>query len=52
MASDATLSVQRGEHHEVADLRWDGASKIIRVDGPERATMTQLEQLQMHLIHR
>jgi len=41
MESDATLSVQRLQHGEVAELRWDGATEFIRVEDPERATMTQ-----------
>ena len=34
-----TLSVQLLQHSEVAELRWDGAIDLIRVDGPERAIM-------------
>jgi len=41
MEGDATLSVQIVEHRKVAELRWDGATELIRVEGPERATMTQ-----------
>ena len=41
MERDAILSVQIGEHREVAELRWDGAIEIIRVEFPERATITQ-----------
>ena len=41
MESGATLSVQIGEHREVAELRWDGATELIRVEGPEGTTMTQ-----------
>jgi len=44
------LSVQIADHHEVAELCWDSATKLIRVEVPERATMTQLEQLKMHHI--
>jgi len=40
MEGDATLNVQNGEHREVAELRWNGATKLIRVEAPERATMT------------
>ena len=38
MEGDAILSVQSGEHREVTELRWDGATELIRVKGPERAT--------------
>jgi len=31
---DAILSVQIGEHREVAELRWDGASEIIMGEEP------------------
>jgi len=41
MEGDVTLSVQNGEHREVAELRWNGASELIIVEVPERATMTQ-----------
>jgi len=41
MEGDAILSVQSGEHREVAELRWDGASELILEEVPERATMTQ-----------
>jgi len=41
MEGDASLSVQIGEHREVAELRWDGAVELIRLEPPERATMTQ-----------
>ena len=37
---DAILIVQVLQHREVAELRWDGASELIRVEAPERATMT------------
>ena len=40
MEGDAILSVQTGKHREVPELRWDGATEIIRVKPPERATMT------------
>ena len=39
MESDAILSAQCYDIHEVAELRWDGASELIRVEGPERATI-------------
>ena len=39
MEGDATLSVQIDEHREAAELRWDGATEIIRVELPERATI-------------
>jgi len=35
MEGDATLSVQIDEHREVAELRWDGATELIRVEAPE-----------------
>jgi len=38
---DAMLSVQLLQHREVAELRWDGAIELIRVEVPERAAMTQ-----------
>jgi len=41
MESDAILNVQIVEHDEVAELRWDCATKLILVEVPERATMTQ-----------
>jgi len=41
MEGDAILSVQIVEKPEVAELRWNGATELIRVEGPERATMTQ-----------
>ena len=40
MEGDAILSVHHLQHREVAELRWDGATELIRVKGPERATMT------------
>jgi len=43
MEGDAILSVQRGEHREVAEMRWDGATELIRGKPPERATMTHNE---------
>jgi len=41
MEGDAILSVQMDELIEVAELRWDGASELIRGEVPERATMKQ-----------
>jgi len=35
MEGDATLSVQLLQLREVAELRWDGANEIIRVEVPE-----------------
>ena len=35
MEGDATLSVQIDEHREVAELGWDGAIELIRVEVPE-----------------
>jgi len=37
---DAILSVQREEHRET-ELRWDGATELIRVEGPDRATRNE-----------
>jgi len=34
MEGDATLNVQKGEHREVAELRWNGAIELIRVEPP------------------
>jgi len=39
MMGDAGLSVQIDELREVAELRWDSASEIIRGEIPARATM-------------
>ena len=41
MEGDAILSVQNGELGEVAELRWDGTTELIRAEVPESATMTQ-----------
>jgi len=41
MEGDAMPSVQKDEFREVAELRWDGASEIIRVEVPERAILKQ-----------
>jgi len=41
MEADEDLNVQLFQLREVAELRWDGASEIIRVEVPERATMNQ-----------
>jgi len=35
MEGDAILSVQSGELREIAELRWDGATELIRVEVPE-----------------
>jgi len=43
MEGDAILSVQIEELREAAKLRWDGASELIRVEHPERATMRQTD---------
>jgi len=40
MEGDAILSVQYGELSEVAELMWDGATELIRLEIPERATTT------------
>jgi len=41
MEGDAILIIQPCEHREVSELRWDGATELIRLEVPERATMTQ-----------
>jgi len=41
LEGDAILSVQRLQLSEVAELRWDCATKLIHVEVPERATMKQ-----------
>ena len=41
MEADAILIVQMGEVREVAELRWDGATELIRGEPPETTTMTQ-----------
>ena len=38
MEKKAILSVQISERHDIAELRWDGASELIRVEAPERAS--------------
>ena len=40
MEGNVILSVQPCEHREVAELRWDCATELIRVEVPERTTMT------------
>ena len=35
MEGDVILSIQIGEHRELAELRWDGAIELIRVELPE-----------------
>ena len=40
MEGDAILTVQR-EESEVAELRWDGTTELIRGEVPESATTTQ-----------
>jgi len=35
MEGDSTLSIQFGELSEVAELKWDGASELIRGKVPE-----------------
>jgi len=39
IAGDAILSVQLLQLREVAELRWDGATELILVEVPERATI-------------
>jgi len=41
MEGDAILSVQPSELREVAELRWDAATELIRIEVPERETMTR-----------
>jgi len=41
MEGDAILSVQLLQLREFAELWWNGAIELIRVDGPETAPMTQ-----------
>jgi len=41
MEGDAILSVQNGEMSEVAELRWDGATELIRDEVAESDDMTQ-----------
>ena len=41
MEGDAILSVQNDELREVDELMWDGATELIRVEGPDRATKKQ-----------
>ena len=43
MKSDAKLIVQYLQLREVAELRWDDSSKIIRVEPPEISTMSTTE---------
>jgi len=50
MESDAILSVQHLQHREAAELRWDGASKLIRVEVPDRATVKQSDSETMSTI--
>jgi len=33
---DAILSVQLLQHREVTELRWNGATELIRVEVPEK----------------
>ena len=37
------MSAQIVNHNHVAELRWDGASELIGVEGPDRATMNEWE---------
>jgi len=39
MEGDANLGVQIGQLRDVAELWWDGASKLIRAEEPERTTV-------------
>ena len=48
MKGDVILSVQHLQHREVAELWWDGSTELIRGEQPERATIQQWEQLNMH----
>ena len=51
MEGDAIPSVQPCEHRKVAELRWDGATELIRGEGPER-TIDAMTTMKMHHIHR
>jgi len=44
--SDAILSVQLLQQSEVAELRWNGASQLVRGEKPERATMNECDERQ------
>jgi len=41
MEGDAILSIQRHEHREVAELRWDGSTELISLEVPKRAIVTE-----------
>jgi len=38
--NNAILSAHPLQHRKAAELRWDSASKLIRVEVPERTTMS------------
>jgi len=40
---DAILNVQIDELRKVAELRWDGAGELIRLEPPERARINECE---------
>jgi len=44
MESDAILCVQIVDIREVAELRWNGANEIIRIEGSEKATMNEYKR--------
>jgi len=39
--NDASLSVQKGELREVAELRWNAAGELIHGKVPERTIMNE-----------
>jgi len=41
MEGDAILSVQIEKLRKVAELRWDGAIELIRVEVPEKAPLNR-----------
>jgi len=41
MEGDAILNIQPLELRKVAELRWDGAIELIRVEVPDRAAISQ-----------
>jgi len=43
---DVTLRVQHLQLREVAELRWDGATELIRVEAPDRATMKAMSTIE------
>jgi len=47
--SESILSVQWLERSDVAELRWNSASELIRVEHPERATMNEWEHVEIDI---